>query len=211
MLTFNKPTLVTLTAPTCSGKSVLLNALADSGHPRIVSTTTRDPRVGETQGVDYYYIGRLESELLEARGEFAELVTYKGVRYGVTHQEMEGKMSAGKLAPVVILTPHGIEIYKKYCASKGWNLFTIYVHTPQSVCLERLNRRTCGELTMLSGNGSKADSILSIHTSRVKAILQDESHWITQERWDCITTGEDGAKALDDLKIAVEWRNRRTV
>ena len=53
---FNKPTLITLTAPTASGKSYLLERLTRMGLPRVVGTTTRAPRQGEVEGVDYYFI-----------------------------------------------------------------------------------------------------------------------------------------------------------
>ena len=54
---FDRPTLITLTAPTCSGKSYLVDILhREHGLQKILSTTTRDPRQGEIQGIDYDFI-----------------------------------------------------------------------------------------------------------------------------------------------------------
>jgi guanylate kinase len=213
-LIFTNPTLITLTAPTCSGKSFLLAELARMGCPRIVSTTTRDPRPGEEEGVDYNFISRLESQVLEDEGAFAELVTYNGVRYGVTHQEMKNKVVAGKPAPVVILTPHGIEIYEKYCASRGWDTFKIFVYTQQSLCLDRLARRTAGEVAAIATGCRHASSealyrVMTNHTSRVLAITRDEAHWQSQASWDLLVPGDDLMKATTDIVAGVKLRNTR--
>lgn len=209
---FTNPTLITLTAPTCSGKSYLLAALARMGCTRIVSTTTRDPRPGEEEGVDYSFISRLESQALEDEGAFAELVTYNGVRYGVTHREMENKVVLGKPAPVVILTPHGIDIYEKYCASKGWDTFKIFVYTQQSVCLDRLSRRTAAEAAAIA-TGSRHTSpealyrCMANHTSRVLAVTRDEANWQAQASWDLLVPGDDLQKATNDIQAGIKYRN----
>src|SRR5574343_611161 len=115
MLKFTTPTLITLTAPSCAGKSYLLEQLVNplvGGCERIVSTTDRPPRAGEDEGVHYFFISTEQSKQMEAEGKFAELVTYNGVRYGVTHEEMEQKMMADA-PPIVIRVPKGVEIYRK--------------------------------------------------------------------------------------------------
>ena len=64
-MNFNHPTLITLTAPTCSGKSYLLDALTKDWCSRIVSTTTRPPRPGECEGIDYHFISEEESRRIQ--------------------------------------------------------------------------------------------------------------------------------------------------
>jgi guanylate kinase len=210
---FDRPTLITLTAPTCSGKTHLLNALAELGCKRVVSTTTRNPRPGEECGIDYHFISRLESETLEAEGAFAELVTYNGVRYGVTNSEMRNKMVPGKPAPVVILTPHGIDIYQRYCAEQGWGMFKVFVYAQTQLCLERLAQRTATEIALLTERVRVPTETLSrvmlTHNSRVKAVLQDEATWQSKASWDLLVPGDNLQKALADLELGVALRNRR--
>ena len=176
MLKFNKPTLITITAPTCSGKNFLMEALqTELNFNRIVSTTTREKRDGEVEGVDYYFISDLESVLKERDAQFAELVTFRGTRYGVTHTEMNGKMS-GPNPPMVILEPNGVEIYEKMCIANGWDIFKIYIHTVESVRLERLLNRTIKDF-MAAATVDAGNKVLKTHIDRTLSIVGDERRW----------------------------------
>ena len=220
---FNLPTLVTLTAPTCAGKNYLLERLvSDLGFGRIVSTTDRAPREGEVEGTHYFFISNERSRELEAAGLLAELVTYNGTRYGVTHEEMERKMQPGLPPPMVILEPNGLEIYKKYCAARGWQLFTIYVDTNESVRLARLVDRTVTD-TIKALESARGDSaaearraaiagvhkVISTNNKRLKAIIEEERSWSNQARWDVIADGTNADKAIASVAAGVQWRNSR--
>jgi guanylate kinase len=229
MTHFNRPTLVTLTAPTCSGKSHLLNALTDSGlFSRIVSTTTRAPRPGEKQGVDYDFISLERSLEMEARGEFFELVEFNGTRYGVTHAEMEGAMGRRR-APIVILEPQGLEIYRRKCIEKGWGIFRMYVHVQETLQLQRLIQRTIGSmwdtvdgLAVSGSRNSQAfqevgmerakkqlSAALNEHHRRTFSIIQDERTWLTRFSWDAIIPGDDVDKATEMIRYGIAWRNKQ--
>jgi guanylate kinase len=225
-LRFNSPTLITLTAPTCAGKNHLLEVmLGEMGCERIVSTTDRAPRKGEIDGLHYNFISTEESRILEVADKFAELVTYNGVRYGVTHDEMAGKMLSGK-PPIVIMTPEGIEIYRKYCATKGWQIFNVYVETQESIRIKRLAKRTADDVVAgLRGlsfdsvpTEELADKIAAdvvekvLHTNnkRLIAILQEERSWSNSNRWDCIVSGTSTEEAKRYLLQGVKNRNARS-
>lgn len=65
-----------------------------------VSATTRNPRPGERDGVDYHF---MSAETFESRlqaGGFVEHADYAGRRYGTLREELETRMSAG--VPVVL-------------------------------------------------------------------------------------------------------------
>lgn len=230
MLKFDTPTLVTLTAPTCSGKSYILNALTQLGCQRIVSTTTRAPRDGETEGVDYNFITMDESKELEAAGKFFELIEFRGTRYGVTHAEMAGKM-AGEFAPVVILEPKGLAIYEQKCREQGWGIYKVYVSTVEGERIRRLNDRTTAELSALAAvssvggryastfaqlqNEKTAEvvaalpKIIAAHTDRLLSITTEERGWSNTTTWDAIIPGDDITKALAMLRDGASYRNRR--
>lgn len=218
MLKFDRPTLVTITAPTCSGKSYLMNKLeTELGFKRIVSTTTRPRRDGEVQGVDYDFISFKTSQELEANGAFAELITFRGVRYGVTKAEMTAKL-AGPNPPMVILEPQGLLEYKKLCAQNGWDIFTIYVNTVEKKRIERLVDRTVSGLgaAIRKADGEYDDVIIDktadlveAHTDRLLSIIGEERSWMNVSSWDAIVPGDDIAKALDYIQRGVEWRNKK--
>lgn len=224
---FDKPTLVTITAPTCSGKSYLLDLMTlDPGYrqgakpfvplfDRIVGTTTRAPRPGEKDGVHYHFLTPEKSAEMEANGEFAELVEFRGNRYGVTKAEMATKMK-GERAPIMILEPQGLAIYEKLCRENGWEIFKIYMYTLESVRIQRLNDRTSidardaamaaaasHDISMLED----IEKIVATHTSRLLSITGEERRWQNASSWDVLIPGDDTAKAIKDIEQGIKWRN----
>jgi guanylate kinase len=65
-----------------------------------VSATTRPPRPGETQGLDYHFIGDEEFDRLVAEDGFVEHAGYSGRRYGTLRSDLEQRLRRG--APVVL-------------------------------------------------------------------------------------------------------------
>jgi len=65
-----------------------------------VSATTRDPRPGETQGEDYWFLSDEEFDRRVAAGDFVEWAEYSGKRYGTLREELERHTSGGR--PVVL-------------------------------------------------------------------------------------------------------------
>jgi guanylate kinase len=65
-----------------------------------VSATTRAPRAGECDGVDYHFLTREEFDRRVAQGAFVEHADYAGRSYGTLRSELEDRVRAG--APVVL-------------------------------------------------------------------------------------------------------------
>jgi len=65
-----------------------------------VSATTRPPRAGETDGVEYHFLSDPEFDHRVEAGDFVEHASYSGRRYGTLRSELERRTSAG--APVVL-------------------------------------------------------------------------------------------------------------
>ena len=202
---FNKPTLITITAPTCSGKTFLIERLQSLGFNRIVGFTTRKQRASEVDGVDYYFITVEDAHRLDKEGKLAETASFRGNMYGVTHAEMAGKMD-GEMAPVIILEPQGLKSYEKICVEQGWDIFKIYVTVPEATKLDRLNRRTAADL-LDADNEDEILSIVKTHTSRVTSITGEERTWQTQNTWDAIIPGDDINKALSFIEQGIKCRN----
>lgn len=80
-----------ITGPSGVGKGTLIRALIER-FPQLrlsVSATTRQPRPGETQGVDYHFLTRSEFDQRLADGEFLEWAEYAGNRYGTLRSELD--------------------------------------------------------------------------------------------------------------------------
>jgi guanylate kinase len=93
---------VVITGPSGVGKGTLIRSLRER-MPELelsVSATTRRPRTGETQGVDYHFLAPEEFERRVAEGDFVEHASYAGARYGTLRSELGTRTAAG--APVVL-------------------------------------------------------------------------------------------------------------
>jgi guanylate kinase len=107
----------------CSGvgKSTLEKILSERfGYKKIVSYTTRRPRVGEVFDKDYHFITNEKFEKMLNQGLFAEYDEYSQKRfYGTAKEDYE---SGNK---VVVLTPNGLRQLKKNCPNE--KIFTVLV------------------------------------------------------------------------------------
>ena len=95
-----RPFLLVLSSPSGGGKSTiarhLLMAREDLGYS--VSATTRAPRPGEQDGVDYHFIPAGEFSRRVQAGEFVEWAEYGGSKYGTLKAEVERVMAEGRNA-----------------------------------------------------------------------------------------------------------------
>lgn len=94
--------VVVITGPSGVGKGTLIRQLRDR-IPEIelsVSATTRKPRPGETQGVDYWFLSPEEFEKQIAGGGFVEHAEYAGNRYGTLRSDLETRTTGGR--PVLL-------------------------------------------------------------------------------------------------------------
>lgn len=213
---FEKPTLITITAPTCSGKTYLIERLEALGLNRIVGFTTRAPRAGEVHGRDYYFISHEEADRLESEGLLAETAEFRGNRYGVTHDEMENKVNRSNMPPVVILEPQGLESYIKYCRDKDWGIFKVFVTVQEKVRIDRLNARTAHDIDlsiMKAFDASKVHEevrkIIETHSNRLMSITGDERTWMAKQVWEAVVPGDDVNKAISMIQEGIKWQNSR--
>ncbi len=94
--------LTVLSGPSGVGKGTVV-AHIRRHHPQVwlsVSVTTRPPRPGETDGVEYHFIDDAEFDRLVAGGKLLEHATYAGHRYGTPRAAVERKLAAG--APALL-------------------------------------------------------------------------------------------------------------
>jgi guanylate kinase len=93
-----------ITGPSGVGKGTLIAALRER-RPELeltVSATTRAPRPGEEDAVDYYFLSDAEFDRRLAGGEFIEHASYAGHRYGTLRGELERRTRGGRPAVLEI-------------------------------------------------------------------------------------------------------------
>jgi guanylate kinase len=85
------PGILVITGPSGVGKGTLIRLLLDR-FPRMalsVSATTRRPRPGEHDGVDYHFLSPEEFDRRIEEDDFLEWAEYAGHRYGTLRSELE--------------------------------------------------------------------------------------------------------------------------
>lgn len=89
--------LFIVAAPSGAGKSTLVNALLarEPGIALSISHTTRSPRQGDVDGVQYHFIDRATFEAMVARGDFLEHADVFGNYYGTSRGAVEPTLKAG--------------------------------------------------------------------------------------------------------------------
>jgi guanylate kinase len=86
-----------ITGPSGVGKGTLIRSLLERV-PELqlaVSATTREPRPGERDGVDYHFLTEAAFDGRVINGEFVEHADYSGRRYGTLRAELERRLGAG--------------------------------------------------------------------------------------------------------------------
>lgn len=104
--------IIVLTGKSASGKDTIMKRLiANLNFLPCVSHTTRPPRQGETEGVEYYFINNIAFENMILNGEFIETRKYNTVHgvwwYGMSKQELDKQLERGNV--IMILDIKGLK------------------------------------------------------------------------------------------------------
>lgn len=104
------PLLIVLSGPSGAGKTTLTRALIEqgwSGHV-LITTTTRRPRPGETEGIHYHFCTPQRFQQMMRAGEFLEYAEVHGNWYGVPAAPVREDLAAGKDV-ILTLDPQGAQ------------------------------------------------------------------------------------------------------
>jgi len=94
----NQGLLIVVSAPSGAGKTSILSELFEK-HPELifsVSVTTRPPRKGEVDGVDYHFVTNDVFDRYVKNEAFAEWAVVHGERYGTLKEYVRKALDAGK-------------------------------------------------------------------------------------------------------------------
>ena len=106
--------LLIVSGPAGSGKTTIINKLIESGDFVFsVSATTRAPRPGEVNGVDYFFITKEEFKDRIRLGEMLEYATYVDNYYGTPRRAVEDLLSEGKDVLLDIEVQGALQVMQK--------------------------------------------------------------------------------------------------
>jgi guanylate kinase len=132
--------LIILSGPSGAGKSTVIRRLIDEGGVPLrlsVSATTRPPRAGEREGVDYHFLTREKFEEFKAQGAFLEWARVHDHCYGTLRWEVDGPRDQG-VGVILDIDVQGAEQVRQQCP----DAVSVFLTTSSpEVYAERLRRR----------------------------------------------------------------------
>lgn len=126
-----------ISAPAGTGKTTLVKKLTQE-FPRIkpsISYTTRKPRTGEIDGIDYHFISEEEFKTKIKANELLEYVQLYGFYYGTSRLWVKEQLRNGNHVVLVIDTQGGLNLKPKFLPAEA---VFIFIEPPS---LEELNKR----------------------------------------------------------------------
>ena len=180
----NEKYLFVVSGAAGTGKDSVVSALRKA-HPEIektVSATTRSPRPGEQEGVDYYYRTKEQFQQLIDQDEVVEHNFFNGNYYGTLKEEVNKRLNAGKLVVMVIDVHGAANIRRMYPGAT-----TIFLLPPSTQELER----------RLRGRGTDSEDVIS------RRVLGARGEMRHVAEFDYVIINENLPAAIEDLVAVV--------
>jgi guanylate kinase len=168
--------LLTITGPSCSGKTTLLQLLCEKyNFSQILSTMTRQPRPGEEEGVHGYFVSHDKFFELVETGQMAQHVRFSGNMYGSTWAEVKRITELGR-TPCVIVEPSGVFQYGRISKTLGLRQVRAYLSAPLEVLIDRYSSRLVGRVI--------ESAEMEYHAGRLTSLVGEHADWPHDARYD---------------------------
>ena len=177
-----KPVIFTLTGPSCAGKSTLERMMVGQlGFENLVSTTTRNKRFGEEDGVNYSFRTVEQFEAMKLNNELIEFVAFNDNQYGLTEAEVNRVTAMGKCI-VAVVEPDGREQIKAYAEKVGAIFVPIFVTSSETTIASRFLKRLILDIADGEDGNDAANFVkfMNTHTTRLAGMLTTERAWISE-------------------------------
>lgn len=182
--------LFIVTAASGTGKTSLLRALlaVDTQIIRSVSYTTRQPRPGEVDGVDYHFVDEAQFMRMLRDGDFLESAEVYGARYATSQTLVDTALQTGHDIVLEIDWQGAAQVRRLYPEA-----ISIFILPPSMKALaERLN--------------SRGQDSMEVIARRLAAAREEMSH---VSEFDYVTMNDDFQTTLEDLRAIVRTQRLR--
>jgi len=181
---------VILSAPSGAGKTTiarqLLERRPDLGYS--VSCTTRQRRVGETEGQDYHFLSREQFQAERDAGAFAEWAEVHGQYYGTLRREVERVLATGRHCLMDI----DVQGARQFAAAFPDTVLVFILPPSGEVLLQRL-----------TGRGSEDGERLLVRLRNAKAEIADVG------RYHYVVVNEDLGRAIERVSSIIDAESVR--
>jgi len=180
-----RPFPIVLSAPSGAGKTtiarLLLDRRGDVGYS--ISCTTRAPRPGEVDGVDYHFLSAAQFDEAVRRGEFAEWAEVHGRRYGTLISEVEKVMARGQHVMLDIDVQGARQLVQRFLDS-----VTIFVVPPSAESL----------VARLTGRNTESSETLALRLQNAVLELKEA------ERYQHVVVNDNLEHAVSDVSRIID-------
>lgn len=204
MINEKKGAILILSGPSGCGKSTLLKEVYKdiADYYFSISTTTRDPRVGEKDGVDYFFVTKEEFEKDIENGDFLEYAKVHDNYYGTSLKPIKKALEDEKLV-IFDIDVQGHEIVRKKLDSI---VTSVFITTPSLKVLEnRLNSRNTDSKEIIEKRIKNAKGEVEYFQNYDYLIINDNLE-IAAKQLVCIANiARIKSKLFDKSKIISTW------
>ncbi|WP_040605404.1 guanylate kinase [Sandarakinorhabdus limnophila] len=181
-----------LSSPSGAGKTTMSRALMaeDSGITMSVSATTRSPRPGEVDGVDYYFVSHDQFQSMVEENALLEWATVFGNRYGTPRAPVESALADGRDVLFDIDWQGTQQLQQTDAAS---DLVRVFILPPH---LEELERR-------LKNRNTDHPEVIADRMARAR---DEISHW---GEYDYILVNDDAETCLNEIRAILKAERLR--
>ena len=128
--------MVILTGKSGAGKTTVAKLLEEEhGFKRAVTCTTRPPREGEVNGIDYHFLSQEQFNKMEEEGMFAESAHTGMYSYGSLKESYLEEDS------VIVLEPDGVKHIHEDKERENYHVLTVYLGGGRDLLEKRLLKR----------------------------------------------------------------------
>ncbi|WP_071627480.1 guanylate kinase [Poseidonibacter lekithochrous] len=199
-----KGAILILSGPSGCGKSTLLKEVYKDidDYYFSISTTTRDPREGETEGVDYLFTSKEEFEKDIENGDFLEYANVHGNYYGTSLKPINAALKEGKLV-IFDIDVQGHEIVREKLDSI---VTSVFITTPNLSELEtRLNNRATDSKEVIEKRIKNAKHEVEFFQDYDYLIINDDLETAAKQLVSIANITRVKAKLFDKKTIVSTW------
>ena len=206
MINEKKGAILILSGPSGCGKSTLLKEVYKdiSDYYFSISTTTREPRTGEENGVDYLFTSKEEFEKDIKNDDFLEYAKVHDNYYGTSLKPIKEALEQGKLV-IFDIDVQGHEIVRNKLDSI---VTSVFITTPSLTLLEeRLNARNTDSIEIIEKRINNAKIEVGFFQDYDYLIINDDLEIAAKELVCIANIARIKTKLFDKEKIVSNWLN----
>lgn len=185
-----KGVLIVVSAPSGCGKSTILHRLMETREKLhfSVSATTRKPREGETEGIDYFFITKRKFQKMIENNEFLEYAEYVGNCYGTPKAAVDAQLEQGNDVYLDIEVQGALQV-----KAKRPETLLIFILPPS---IEELERR-------LIKRGTDSPEVIR------NRLEQAERECSLKDEYDFIVVNDEVERAVAEISgIIDQYKNK---